>query len=162
MPESRHKTAFITPWGLFEWVRIPFGLINAPGEFQWLMEDCLHSFRDDICTPYLDDVIVFSKSFENYVDHVRQVLQRLLANGTKLKPENCKLFQKYLGQIVTSDGYRPDPSKINAATALKDSIPANVQVDLKTRKSTGTSCHIEIHCSIQIIKFLTKYNLLCL
>ena len=54
-PESRHKTAFITPWGLFEWVRIPFGLINAPGEFQWLMEDCLHSFRDDICTPYLVD-----------------------------------------------------------------------------------------------------------
>ena len=68
-PESRHKTAFITPWGLFEWVRIPFGLINAPGEFQWLMENCLHSFRDDICTPYLDDVIVLSKSFEDYVDH---------------------------------------------------------------------------------------------
>lgn len=135
-PESRHKTAFITPWGLFEWVRIPFTLINAPGEFQWLMEDCLHNFRDDICTPYLDDVIVHLihvilddvKSFE-HVDHVRQVLQRLLANGIKLKPEKCKLFQKkvnYLGQIVTSDGYRPDPSKINAVTVLKHSISANV------------------------------------
>ena len=107
----------------------PIGLINAPGEFQWLMEDCLHSFRDDICTPYLDDVIVFSKSSQDYVDHVRQVLQRLLANGIKLKPEKCKLFQKevnYLSQIVTSDGYRPDPSKINAVTALKHSISANV------------------------------------
>ena len=107
----------------------PIGLINAPGEFQWLMEDCLHSFRDDICTPYLDDGIVFSKSFQDYVDHVRQVLQRLLTNGIKLKPEKCKLFQKevnYLGQIVTSDGYRPDPSKINAVTALKHSISANV------------------------------------
>ena len=128
-PESRHKTAFITPWGLFEWVRIPFGLINAPGEFQWLMEDFLHSFRDDICTPYLDDGTVFSRSFHDYVDHVRQALQRLLAYGIKLKPEKCKLFQKkvnYLSQIVTSDGYRPDHSKINAVTALKHSISANV------------------------------------
>ncbi|CAB4003088.1 Hypothetical predicted protein [Paramuricea clavata] len=128
-PESRHKTAFITPWGLFEWVRIPFGLMNAPGEFQRFMEGCLHDLRDEICIPYLDDVIVFSKSFEEHVDHVRQVLQRLRANGIKLKPEKCKLFQRevnYLGQIVSSEGYRPDPSKVNAVTALKDSVPTNV------------------------------------
>ena len=107
----------------------PIGLINAPGEFKWLMEDCLHSFRDDICTPYLDDGAVFSKSFQDYVDHVRQVLQRLLANGITRKPEKCKLFQKKvncLSQNVTSDGYRPDPAKTNAVTTLKHSISANV------------------------------------
>ena len=73
---------------------------------------------------------LFSKSFQDYVHHVRQVLQRLLTNGIKLKPEKCKLFQKevnYLGQIVSPEGYRPDPSKINAAvTVLKHSISANV------------------------------------
>ena len=136
-PESRHKTAFITPWGLFEWVRIPFGLMNAPGEFQRFMEDCLHELRDEICIPYLDDVIVFSKSFEEHVNHVRQVLQRLRANGIKLKPEKCKLFQRevnYLGQIVSSEGYKPDPSKVNAVTALKDSVPTNVE---EVRKLLG-------------------------
>ena len=128
-PESRHKTAFITPWGLFEWVRIPFGLMNAPGEFQRFMEDCLYGMRNEICIPYLDHVIVFSKSFEEHLEHTRQVLQRLRAHGIKLKPEKCKLFQKeinYLGQIVSSDGYRPDPAKVSAVTTLKNSAPKTV------------------------------------
>jgi len=58
--ESRHKTAFATPWGLYEWVRLPMGLKNAPGVFQRFMEHCLDDLRDDICIPYIDDTIVFS------------------------------------------------------------------------------------------------------
>ncbi|CAB3994111.1 Hypothetical predicted protein [Paramuricea clavata] len=88
--------------------------MNVPGEFQRFMEDCLHDLRDEICIPYLDDVIVFSKSFEEHVNHVCQVLQRLRADGIKLKPEKCRLFQRevhYLGQIVSSEVYKPDPSK---------------------------------------------------
>ena len=128
-PESRHKTAFVTPWGLFEWVRIPFGLMNAPAEFQRFMEHCLDGIRDEICIPYLDDIIVFSKSFDEHVEHVRTVLQRLHAHGIKLKAKKCELFRKevnYLGQIVSADGYKLDPAKTAAVTVLKDSKPRTV------------------------------------
>ena len=128
-PESRHKTAFITPWGLFEWVRIPFGLRNAPGEFQRFMEHCLEGLKEDICIPYLDDIIIFSETFDEHVEHVRLVIQRLRANGIKLKPEKCNFFQRevnYLGQIVSAEGYRLDPGKTEAVRALKDSEPKTI------------------------------------
>ena len=91
-PESRHKTAFITLWGLFEWVRILFGLTNAPGEFQRFMEHCLERLKEDICIPYLDDII-FSKTLDEHVEHVRLVIQRLCANGIKLNQKSVISFK---------------------------------------------------------------------
>ena len=109
--DYRHLTAFATPWSLLEWVRIPFGLMNAPPVFQRYMNECLAGMRDIICIPYLDDVLAYSKTFKGHLKHVEMVLRRLMEHGIKLNPKKCKWFKKevkYLGHVVLEEGYRPD------------------------------------------------------
>ena len=99
--QSQPSTAFITLWGLFEWVRIPFGLTNTAANFQRFMENCLGALRDNICIPYLDDVIVYSTTFAEHSHHIQHVLQRLKEHGVKLKAKKCALFKKqvsFLGE----------------------------------------------------------------
>ena len=76
-PESRKFTAFLILWRFYEWVRILFGIMDAPACFQKYMEPCLGEYRDDFAIPYLDDLLVYSGSFEDHLKHVRLVLQRL-------------------------------------------------------------------------------------
>ena len=123
---SQPLTAFITPWGLYEWIRIPFGLCNAPSGYQRFMGSCLGDLRDDICISCLDDVIVFSSSFEDHIEHLRKVSRRLREHGVKLKPRKCNLFKRevtFLGPIVSAEGYRLDPSTINPVLNLKKTTP---------------------------------------
>ena len=136
-PESRPCTAFISPWGLYEWVRIPFGLSGAPGAFQEFMEETLWDLRDKHCIPYLDDVLVFSTTFEDHVEHVRGVLQCLRGKGVKLKPRKCLLFKRevrFVGNLVSEEGVRMDPADIAACQALKNRRPGTVG---EVRQLTG-------------------------
>ena len=128
-PESRKKSAFITPWGLFEFVRIPFGMSNSPSCFQRFINSTLGDYQDDFATGYLDDIIVYSNNFEDHLLHISKVLKRLRSKGVKLKLGKCKFFQKevkFLGRIVNSDGYRMDEESIEAVRALKDFKPVTV------------------------------------
>ena len=69
---------------------IETGLKNAPRKFQHFMEQCLDGLRDDICIPYIDDIIVFSQAFQDRVDHNRKVLRRLREHGVKLNTEEVQ------------------------------------------------------------------------
>ena len=112
---TREKAAFVTPSGLYEWNVMPFGLCNAPSTFTRLMELVLKGFHWKICLIYLDDVIVIGRTFEEELERLEQVFERLAWAGLKLKPKKCFLFQKrvsYLGHVVTEEGISADPGKV--------------------------------------------------
>ena len=128
--DSKKYTAFTTPWGLYEWNRIPFGLTNAPSAFQRSMEESLEGLRDKICTPYLDDVLVYSGTFEQHIEDLRSVLNPQQAWGIKLRPDKCDLFKnevRYVGKIVSSEGYKMDNKEVSAVQALKNAPPTNIK-----------------------------------
>ena len=85
-PSDIEKTAFITHVGLYEMVKMPCGLCNAPSTYQRLMSGFLQGLIGRICLAYLDDVIVFSKKRSNHISDLRSVLDRIRSAGLKLKP----------------------------------------------------------------------------
>ena len=117
--EDMEKTAFSSHMGLFQYNVLPFGLCNAPATFEAMMESMLSDLLWKKCLVYLDDVIVFGKTFQECLDNLELVLERILSNGLKLKPKKCNVFQKsinYLGRIISTDGIKADPKKLDAVT----------------------------------------------
>ena len=119
-PKDIEKTAFATPFGLYQFKVMPCGLANAPATFERLMERVLTGLHWEICLIYIDDIIVFSKTFDEHVDRLTQVLQRLRAANLKLASHKCKLFHsrvEFLGHVVSDRGVEADPKKIEAISA---------------------------------------------
>jgi transposase InsO family protein len=126
---DKMKTAFsVGSLGFFECNRMPFGLTNAPATFQRLMETCMGDLHLVFCLIYLDDIVVFSRTFDEHVERLEAILKRLESTGLKLKPSKCRLFQKrikYLGHVISEEGVETDPDKI---AALKNwPVPQTVQ-----------------------------------
>lgn len=134
MDESSQKyTAFSTPWALHEWLCIPFGLTNAPPVFQRYVNESLHGLRDIICSSYLDDILVYGKTFEEHLKNLETVLVRLKSEGIKLKASKCvfsKREVKYLGNIISEEGYHADPA--NTSQLDKYRKPPNTIKELRS------------------------------
>ena len=116
-PEDKHKTTFICPFGTYEWNRMPFGLCNAPATFQRLMQSAMsqHIFR--ILLVYLDDLLVYSDTFDKHLESLSTVFQRLREVGVKLNPNKCgfaKAEVAFLGHRISADGIATDPEKTRA------------------------------------------------
>ncbi len=109
------KTAFSTPWGHYEALVVWEGLTNAPAVFQAVMNDVFKPFLGRFVLIYLDDILVFSSSLDEHAEHLDAVLTTLAENSlfAKLtKSDFCKEKLKWLGHIITKDGVKMDPSKI--------------------------------------------------
>ena len=114
---DEEKTAFLTRYGLYEYVVMPFGLCNALGTFQSYINDVLREYLDDFCTVYLDDVLVYSNNKEDHIKHVRKVLDKLHVAKLFLDINKCEFFVndvKYLGLIITIEGVKMDSEKVQA------------------------------------------------
>ena len=115
--EDRDKTAFNTRNGLHRFRVMPFGLATAPATFERLMELVLKGLTFDRCLVYLDDVIVFGRTFEEALQNLDRVFERIEQASLLLKPSKCRLFKTsvdFLGHVVSADGIICDPKKISA------------------------------------------------
>ena len=127
-PESIDKTAFITHEGHYEWLVLPFGLKNAPATFQRILQKVLGKLLYKGAINYLDDIIIYSKTFEEHLQLLQQVFALLKQHNIKLKLSKCHFAQtevQYLGYIIGTDGIKPSPEKITAVQ--KFPTPLNIR-----------------------------------
>ena len=126
--ESKKLTAFATRRGHFEFNRMPFGLCGAPFTFQRMMNLVLTSENWQKCLIYLDHVLIFGRTFDEHLDRLHCILQKIFDAGIKLSPEKCVFFQKqltFLGHVISSEGIKTDPQKVMAIKEWRR--PCNVE-----------------------------------
>ncbi len=110
--EDREKTAFNSGQGLYQFKSMPMGLTNVPVTFQRVMELVLRGLPWHICMVYLDDILIYSSSFEAHLSALREVFSRIGAAGLRLNARKCHLARNHvvlLGHVISAAGIRPDP-----------------------------------------------------
>lgn len=120
--EDRHKTAFSTTNGHYEFTRMPFGLKNAPASFQRMMNEVLSDYINKICVVYLDDILIFSTSLQEHIDSLNKIFKRLLDFNLKVQINKCDFLKhetEYLGHIISRDGIKPNPNKIEVIKKIQ-------------------------------------------
>ena len=125
-------TAFSTPFGLYEYTKMPFGLKNAGACFQRVMDAALAGLSWKCCMVFVDDIIVFSRTWHEHLIHLDEVLSAIAKAGITLKMKKCHFAKKeleFLGVIVGKDGVRPDPQKI---AAVKEFAPPKTKRQLRS------------------------------
>ncbi|MBW0528085.1 hypothetical protein O181_067800 [Austropuccinia psidii MF-1] len=126
--EDEHLTAFRTKYDSYEYLVMPFGLMNAPTSFQNIVNDIFADFLGIFVVVYLDDIMVFSSSEEEHVKHVASVLQILRDNKLFSKASRCVFHAssvEYLSYVFSSDGLKMDSSKVQKM--LNWPLPKNIK-----------------------------------
>jgi hypothetical protein len=123
-----HKTAFTTRFGNYEWLVLPFGLTNAPATFQRVMNDAFQEFLDVFVIIYLDDILIYSKTWEDHQRHVRLICDKLRGNQLFCKSSKCEFGLtsiEFIGHVVSHNNIHMDPAKIKAVKNWPE--PKNVK-----------------------------------
>lgn len=109
--KDRYKTAFVTQNGHYQWKRLPFGLKISPAIFQRVLANTIRRYGlHNFCTNYIDDILIFSSSFEEHVSHINELLNAIKMEGFKLKLSKCNFAQpsvNYLGHVLANNSVRP-------------------------------------------------------
>ena len=110
----------------FEFLVMPMGLTNVPAAFQAYINHALQGLVDDFYIVYLDDILVFSKSEEEYTKHLHQICERLQEAELYAKPSKCQFYRQeigFLGFIINPEGVRMDLSRVKTITKWKNTPP---------------------------------------
>jgi hypothetical protein len=121
---SRPTTAFSTRRGLYQWTTVPFGIRNGPAAFQRLLDSVLAGLK--CCLLYLDDIIVYSKTFDEHLLSLDKVFTAIRSAGLKLNAKKCAFGVRrvsYLGHVISKDGVEVDSHKVQ--TARNFPVPKN-------------------------------------
>ena len=119
--EYQEKTAFITPFGAFCYVSMPFGLKSTHATYQRCVQNCLHNQVGRNVHAYVDDIVVKSRKKETLIDDLKETFDNLQVYNMMLKPSKCVFgvpAGKLLGFLVSERGIEANPEKIKAITSL--------------------------------------------
>ena len=118
---SRKKTAFTTHTGLFQYIRLPFGLTNHSASFQWLLEHVLWNYMSTFVILYIDDILIYSTAFNDHHSQVAQALQTLKVALLKIRIDKCQFAKnsvKFLGHPIIPERTGPNKKNIKAVTSF--------------------------------------------